>query len=375
MSLLTPNLALWIGFAALTGAAVWALLAPMRRLKASASGDASPDVALYRDQLAEVERDRERGILGEAEAESARIEVSRRLLAAVEAAEAAGTARALPPPRRTAFAMMLVVPLLSLGIYLALGSPDMPDAPFAPRVAGPADQLPLDALVIKVEQHLKEQPEDVRGWEVIAPAYMRQQKYNAAAAAWSRAMALDGETAGRLAARGEALVFAAQGALTPDARQDFAAAVALDAGEPRAQYYLGLADIQDGNKDKAVTRWQSLLQGASPDAPWRASIEAELAALTAPASPAPDAAQIEAAGQMSAKERQQMIEGMVAGLAARLDDAPDDLAGWQRLIRAYQVLGRKADADAALVRARAQFAGNHAALAGLDAAAKALPPQ
>lgn len=372
MSLLTPNLLLWIGFAVLTGAAVWALLSPMRAVKASASGDASPDVALYRDQLAEVERDQERGILGEAEAESARIEVSRRLLAAVEAAEAAGTARALPPPRRIAFAMMLVVPLLSLGIYLALGSPDMPDAPFAPRVAGPADQLPLDALVLKVEQHLKENPDDLRGWEVIAPAYMRQQKYNASAAAWNKAIALGGETAGRLAARGEALVFSAEGSLTKAAREDFAGAVALDPQEPRAQYYLGLADIQDGNKDEAVTRWKALLDGAAPDASWRASIEAELAALTAPA---PDAAQIEAAGQMSAGDRQQMIEGMVAGLAERLADAPDDLAGWQRLIRSYKVLGRTADAEAALAKAREVFADDPSALATLSAADRAAPPQ
>jgi cytochrome c-type biogenesis protein CcmH len=372
LSDLASNLSLWIAFAAMTGAVVWALLRPLGR-----SGEIrteTQDIALYRDQLAEVTRDLERGVIAPVEAEAAKLEVSRRLLAAADAAERDKAApRRKRSPRFFAVLMMLAVPVLSLGLYLALGSPDLPDAPFAPRLAGPAEQLPLDALVLKVEQHLKENPADLRGWEVLAPAYIRQGNFPAAVTAWSRAIALGGETAARFSARGEAEVLSANGMVTPAAREDFAKAVSLDAHEPRAQFYLGLAEVQDGKKDKAAARWKALLASAPKDAPWRASIEAELASLANPV-PGPTAEQANAAADMSPEERRQMIEGMVSGLAERLDKKPNDLAGWLRLVRAYGVLGKRDAAMAALARARTAFAGDKDALAELDAAGKSLPP-
>lgn len=371
MSDLASNLPLWIGFALMTGAVVWALLRPLGRKSASAGG--VRDVALYRDQLTEVTRDLERGVIAPAEAEAARIEVSRRLLAAADAAERE-TVAPRRSPRFVAILVMLAVPVLSLGLYLALGSPDLPDEPFAPRLAGPAGQLPLDALVLKVEEHLKADPADLRGWEVLGPAYIRQGNFAAAITAWSRAMALGGETAVRFAARGEAEVLAANGVVTPAAREDFASAVKLDAQEPRAQFYLGIAEVQGGRKDAAVARWKALLAAAPKDAPWRASVEAELASLTNPP-PGPTAEQAGAAADMTPQARQKMIEGMVAGLAARLDKNPNDLAGWLRLLRAYGVLGKHDEAKSALAHARAAFASDKAALADLDAAGKNLSAQ
>ena len=141
LAFITTNLLLWIGFALLTGGVVWGLLVPFKAKQApdaQPAVDDSKDVALYRDQLAEVERDVERGVMGEAEAEAARIEVSRRLLAAVDAVEKAKVARPKTSPRRIALGMMVFVPALSLGLYLLLGSPDVPDEPFAPRIAGHA---------------------------------------------------------------------------------------------------------------------------------------------------------------------------------------------------------------------------------------------
>ena len=372
MAFINTNLLLWIGFALLTAGVVWALLIPFksRCSDEAASANDGNDVALYRDQLAEVARDVERGVMGEAEAEAARIEVSRRLLAAADAAQKADGAPAKSSPRRIALAMMVFIPALSLALYLALGSPDVPDEPFAPRIAGPANQLPLDALVYKVEQHLKEKPNDLQGWEVLGPAYMRQRNFPAAITAWTRAMELDGETAGRLAARGEAEVFVAEGSLTLAAREDFARAVKLDPQEPRAQYYLGLAEIKDGKKDAAMARWEKLLANAPAEAPWRASVEAELANLS---QPGPTMADAQAAGDMTPEARQQMIETMVARLAGRLEQNPDDLAGWLRLIRAYGVLGKTDDARKALITARATFAKDSAALSQLADAEKSLP--
>lgn len=374
MSYVTPELTLWLCFAVLTGLVVWALLAPFKakRRVGVAGPDASQEVALYRDQLAEVARDLERGVMGEAEAEAARIEVSRRLLAAVAAEERKAAAKPAVSPRRVAFLMMLFVPLVAVGFYLTLGSPDVPDAPLAARLDKAAGELPLDALIVKIEQHLKEKPDDLQGWEVLGPAYMRQQNYPMALDAWNRAIALGGPTAIRLAARGEAQIYAADGKVTEGAKADFHAAEKLDPLEPRAQYYLGLADVVDGHKEKAAARWQAMLDHAPKDAGWRPSIEAELKNLTAPG---PSQEQVEAAGEMSRDERTTMIRGMVANLAAKLEAKPDDLDGWLRLIRAYNVLGDADAKTAAIAKASAAFANDPAALAKIGVAAKAPRPQ
>lgn len=378
MAFIDKDILLWIAFALLTGGVVWGLLTPFRarREHAAAVADESKDVALYRDQLAEVERDVERGVMGEAEAEAARIEVSRRLLAAADVIRKSDVAYPKNSSRRIALAMVAFIPAISLGLYLALGSPEVPDEPFAPRVAGPANHLPLEALIYKVEQRLKEKPNDLQGWEVLGPAYMRQRNFAAAITAWTRAMELGGETAGRLAARGEAEFFVANGSITPEAQSDFEQAVKLDTHEPRAQYYLGLADIRDGHTDKAIARWKALIARAPADAPWRASIEADLANLSHPAPPGgPTIADAQAASGMTPQARQQMIGTMVARLAGRLAQNPNDLPGWLRLIHSYGVLGKLDEANKALVTARATFAKDPSALSQLDDAAKALPAQ
>jgi cytochrome c-type biogenesis protein CcmH len=187
-------------------------------------------------------------------------------------------------------------------------------------------------------------------------------------------MELGGVTAARLAARGEAEFFVANGSMTPEAQADFEKAIKLDPLEPRAQYYLGLADIRDGNKDKAIARWKKLLANAPKDAPWRASVEADLAKLLQPAPlGGPTMADAQAAGNMTPEARQQMIGTMVARLAGRLEQNPNDLPGWLRLIRSYGVLGKLDEAKQALVTARKTFAGDKSALAQLDDAEKALP--
>ncbi|MGB5949727.1 MAG: c-type cytochrome biogenesis protein CcmI [Parvibaculum sp.] len=381
MSENVSEMLLWLFFAAMTAAVIVAILRPLTRRMEADFG--CQEVDLYKDQLAEISRDLERGVLEPAEAEAAKVEVSRRLIAAADGVEkrkaARGGGRALTG-KFMAMAVVIAVPAFALVTYLMLGSPELPDQPFKARMSVPVEQLPLEALVLRVEQHLKEDPQDLRGWEVLAPAYIRQQKYAEARTAWSRAIALGGENAGRLAARGEAAVLEAGGVVVPAARQDFARAEALDPREPRTQYYLGLAEIEDGKKDVAIKRWKALLASAPADASWRRSVEAELAALENPglenpglAGPGPSAEQVGAAAQMSPEARQEMIEGMVSNLAARLEGAPNDLPGWLRLIRAYGVLGKRADADAALVRARKTFAADASALASLAEAEKALP--
>ena len=262
------------------------LLRPLRAIGGPPADRGESEVALYRDQLDEIVRDVDRGVIGEAEAEAARVEVSRRLLAADEMRqEAARRGEAADPRWRKGMAAVLAlgVPLVALAIYLQEGSPGLPDRPIAARLAAPADTLPVEALVVRIERRLKAQPDDLQGWELIAPTYLRLGRYDDAAGAWTRAMILDGATAERLAARGEARVLAAEGRVTAGARADFEKAVALDAVEPRAQYFLGLADYDDGRRDAALGRWKALLAEAPEDAAWTAAVEARIAAVEAEA--------------------------------------------------------------------------------------------
>ena len=194
------------------------------------------------------------GLIGEAEAEAARVEVSRRLLAAADAETPAPAALAAQPvagaAARAAIAAIVIVPVFALGLYLdaRLAECSGPVRPSpAPRIA-PAHQS-IASLVSQVEAHLARNPNDGAGWEVIAPVYLRLGRFDDAVAARRKSIALNGETAAREADLGEALVAAANGVVTDEAKQAFERAVARDAHEAKARYFLGLADEQDGNRD------------------------------------------------------------------------------------------------------------------------------
>jgi cytochrome c-type biogenesis protein CcmH len=275
------DIPLFVALAVLAGVVVTLLLRPLRATGARTDIGES-EVALYRDQLAEIGRDVDRGVIGEAEAEAARIEVSRRLLAADDARQRAVRENSAANPRwrkGMAVAIALGVPLAALAVYLQSGSPGLPDRPLAPRLAVSADQLPVEALVVRIERRLKAQPDDLQGWELVAPTYLRLGRYDDAAGAWTRAMILDGATAERLAARGEARVLAADGQVTGGAKADFEKAAALDPAEPRAQYFLGIADYDEGRSDAALARWKAMLADAPEDAAWVPAVRARIAAV------------------------------------------------------------------------------------------------
>ena len=201
---------LWIVFALMTAGALFAVLWPLRRWSVAVAADTGNDSAVYRDQLDEIERDLASGNIGANEAGAARIEVSRRLLAA-DQAETARTRDAAPNGdnaahgairrRRLSFALAAIVLTVGAGsLYLMLGSPDLPGQPLAERIAdahGNADSV--HALFSRVEAHLEQHPEDGRGWEVIAPVYMRLGRYADAAKARANALRLLGPTAERQA--------------------------------------------------------------------------------------------------------------------------------------------------------------------------------
>ncbi|MGJ4856722.1 c-type cytochrome biogenesis protein CcmI [Labrys sp. La1] len=376
---------LWIALAAMTGLAALALLWPLARRGSALTPQAS-DIAIYKDQLAEIDRDLERGLIAKSEAQAARIEVSRRLIEADEGEKLEKgrqpTAQAAIGRRRLAASIVLVaVPLLSLGLYAYLGSPSNPDQPLAARLDSNIENASLDELVARVEAKLAENPEDGRGWELMAQIYLRQGRFEDAKQAYANALRLLGSTAERETNFGVAVVAAADRMVTADAKAAFQRAVKLNPTEFRAAYFLGLAKEQDGDKKGAIEAWQALIAG-NPDA--ADFLRQEITRVggqpkSAPDGTAPDAVgpgpskdDVVAAQTMTPEERGKMIQGMVSGLAERLKSQGGSPEEWMKLIKAYSVLGQADNARNALADARKALASTPDAVRQMDELSKAL---
>jgi len=350
-------------------AAVWWPLA--RRQKSVRSGS---DVAVYRDQLDEIDRDETAGLVGGAEAEAARVEVSRRLIAAAEVARAANAAAAPVPASRarwaTIAAAVLLLPLGAGLIYLSLGSPNL--VPVSMNAEASGQQLPkgIEQTVADVEKYLEANPKNGRGWELLAPVYLRLGRFDDAVKARRNALEIFGPDAARLGDLGEAIIMASNGAVTPEARGLFERANAADPEDVMAQYYLGLSAKQEGRRDEAAKRWSSLISSARQGAEWLPMVKEALAEISEKGPPGaaklapagPDANQVAAAAQMAPTERNNMIEGMVARLAQRMAENGSDVDGWLRLIKAYSVLGERDKALTAAANARTALAANNDSL-------------
>src|SRR5215212_5755618 len=288
-----------------------------------------------------------------------------------------GRGAAGPRRRAAALAGVVMLPLGSAGLYLALGSPGIPSEPLASRsVAAPAAPTSIEAMVAQVEAHLVTNPEDGRGWEVLAPVYLRTGRFDDAVKARRNALRLLGPTAVREAELGQAMVAAADGVVTADARAAFDRAAALDPGDVMARYFLGLAAEQEGKRQEAAAIWRKLLAEAPPGARWTATVQAALAQIgegVAPgAVPPPQAAAPAAPPKPLAEPPGEMILAMVARLAERLKADGSDLDGWVRLVRSYLVLGDQAKAQAALEDGRRALASDPDKLRRLDEAASEL---
>jgi len=370
---------LWV-LAALLCLGVVAMLAlPLLRRRAAMGLD-HPDLAVYRDQLAELEREVARGLLPETEAAAARLEIERRLLAA---AGPAGIARDAGRGRGTgrawlgAGALLLLLPAAAVAIYLDVGSPGLPAFPFANRRTAPAsaEQQQMAAATAELEAAMKAHPDDAKGWAILAGSEGQLGRYAESAQAYGKAIALLQAAHQPVAAvlpslQGEALTAAAEGQVTPAAKAAFESALAIDPQEPRARFYLALAESQAGHLDAALAQWVALESDSAADAPWRPMLAAEIeetakklgrdpaklpgrkpappapapTAAAPTAAPGPSAEDMAKAAAMTPEQRAAFIDSMVKGLADRQKANPGDIDGWLRLANAYDKLGRADDA-------------------------------
>ncbi|SDP46192.1 cytochrome c-type biogenesis protein CcmH [Filomicrobium insigne] len=389
---------LWIGFAALTAAVIAVITRPLLSARVQAAASRQADLAVYRDQMAEIEAERARGLIEAAEAESARAELGRRVLAVAGSGQGDDTGTTGIGERYRSWvsvASAVLIALAGAGVYLSLGAPDLPSKPHAARLTTPNQNATVADLIGRVEAELRAHPEDGRGWDVLAPVYLRLQRFAEAANAYAQAIRLQGESPKRLAGFAEATILDNDGIVTEPARKAYQRLLESQPDFAEARFWLAVALEQDGKGDAAADAYRALLASAPEDARWKEVVAQRLATVTrqpveagnenkaedktAAVQPnglpessetprGPSAADIAAAQSMTAEQRSQFISQMVTQLAARLEQKPDDLAGWIRLVRAYTVLGRKDDALAALDRARKTFpdgSENRAALDGL----------
>ncbi|MEO1205722.1 MAG: c-type cytochrome biogenesis protein CcmI [Pseudomonadota bacterium] len=398
---------LWILLAALTAVVVTLVLRPLTLGAGEVRDASSADIAVYKDQLAEIDTDLDRGLINADEAKSARAELSRRLLKRAEADNAhanhGGSGDSEVTPRLTGgmsrdvlgMALGLALPMIAIAVYLNIGSPGLPAQPHAERITVAPENASADELIAKVEAQLRQNPEDGRGWEVLAPVYRRFERYGEAANAYAQAIRLLGETPERLAGFAQSDIVAQNGLVSERARLAYQRLLNIRPNSPEALYWLAQAKEQDGNMSGALAQYQRMLDGAPKDAAWRSSVEERVAALSGLAqakssaqqtpeaaadnssggsvpAPGPTAEDVAAASEMSAEDRGQFINQMVNRLATRLKENGNDAGGWKRLIRAYMVMGRESDAKQALRDARKNFARSERMQMEFDELAKGL---
>jgi cytochrome c-type biogenesis protein CcmH len=382
-------MSLYLILALMTAAAIFAVLWPLSRHPKEEAGDGH-DVAVYRDQLEEIERDRKAGLIADSEAEAARVEISRRLLAAADSAgkpAAGSTSTPLWRRRAAALVALILLPVLAGTLYIRWGSPQLPGAPLAGRMDAPLQNRSIESMVAQVEAHLEKNPDDGQGWNVVAPVYMRMGRFNDAVRARAQTIRLLGSTAEREADLGEAQVAAANGVVTADAKATFERALKADAANVKAQYFSGLAAEQDGKPQEAARIWRGMLASAPANAPFRPLVQQSLARVepnapvvepkAAPvepkaAQPGPTQEDMAAAQQLTPEQRQEMIRGMVDRLAERLKTDSSDFEGWLRLVRAYAVMGDKDKARDAFISARNTIGDDAEKKKRLDDLAKGL---
>jgi cytochrome c-type biogenesis protein CcmH len=387
----------WVIAGLLTLAAAVALAAPLfdtRKFK----GEDSFALEVYRDQLAELTRDEQRGLISAEQARAAQIEIERRILALDEGRK---FQPARPPSHALTLAMAVILPLAGFGLYLLLGSPHLPSQSAMERLAEERQRTSpeIQALEAKVEQS----PSDAQSWIDLGGAYIAVERAKDAADSFAKAMALGRKEPDLLRHYAHATILAEGGRVGPDAQRALQRTLAADPTDPTARFFLALAKAQNQDVEGALTDWLALERQLPTDTPLRALVAENIDKAAqqlgkdptklpgrtegagAPSAGGPSAEDMAAAEQMSPEQRQAFIESMVDRLAAKMKDNPDDLEGWIKLANAYGVLDKRDEARAAWAEAakrapsridvQIDYAGALYAAERRDDPAKALPAE
>ncbi|WP_310476929.1 c-type cytochrome biogenesis protein CcmI [Sandarakinorhabdus sp.] len=412
---------LWIILTALTAlAAAWLTIPLVRRHEARVDARAAT-IAVLKDQLADIDVQLAAGAIQPGEAEGLRNELRRRLLAAGHIPTELDRTMGQKSLSVLALGLAGMVAVAAAALYASMGQPELASSAAPATAAAPAAAPAQDAaaqgevnqLIAGLEQKVQANGSDPEGWRMLGWSYFQTGRYADAVKAYARAIALKSDGEGYQSAYGEALVQEAGGQVTPSAMAAFEKAAAQDGADARARYFLAVRKAESGDRKGAIDDMLKLLADSPADAPWLPQlkqvigqtaqaagidISARLAATRpvgnaavpglppqvaaaaaanaagpAPVAPgvmpSPSRDQVQAAQAMNPADRQQMIRGMVDGLAEKLKANPKDEGGWLRLMRARQVLGDMPAARTARDQGLAAFAGDAAAQGRIRAAA------
>ncbi|MEO1142842.1 MAG: c-type cytochrome biogenesis protein CcmI, partial [Pseudomonadota bacterium] len=350
----------------------------LRAKNDAADKERSSDQAFYESRISEIDNDLALGRIDSDSAEAAKAEEARKLIRLNQnngQADAVGNDNS-----RMIFLASFFLPAFSLLVYLSLGT--LPSELAAIQQANERKSQTIEELVVSVEKRLKQTPDDVRGWQVVAPVYVRMQRYDDAINAYQNIMRIDGKTPQVTVALGEIYVVRAEGQVVPEAVSLFQETLELAPGNATASFFLGLAEIQNNRADAGLEIWQDLVDKASGDEEWLPVIKQRIAEVreTSASTPSPEQNEIDsdtiaAVSNLPEDERLAMINQMVANLSDKLEEDPENRDGWQRLIRSYLVLNRKDEALAALEKAKQQFAQDQKFTAELDKMVEGLTGQ
>lgn len=381
----------WIFAALLTAIAVFVVLYPLSRKRAGIVSADAYDLNVYKSQLKEIEGDVDRGLIAKSEAEAAKAEVARRLISTQSAldedekqvrAENPGTSHS--NIKIASVIALLVVPVVSLAFYFNLGDPALQSQPLAERLERPPEKQSLIERVASVERVLKAKPDDIRGWKLIAPIYLKMRRPKDAIRAYRHVIRLEGENAANLSDLGEAMVVEEGGLISQNAARLFIQANRIDPKAPKPRFFLAIALGQKDKNKEAIAAWQALMADAGPNSAWVPFAQNQIAALKikmgeASTTDQPDSQlagpteeDVKSAAEMSAKERQEMVENMVSQLAQRLDEEGGSAEEWVRLIRAELVLKRPDMASKTVIKAMQALQSDIEGLEKVKAAARSL---
>ena len=348
------------------------------------------DVTVYKDQLLELDRDMQRGILNADEATAARTEIERRILTLADDAEATTKqAEELKPEALSpaAIGLALITPSAALVAYIVIGTPELPNLPYAERdIAAETRQVAerrraqeMEALAQRLAKRLQTEPDNLQGWMLLSEFYTTMGRTADALEASKKAHDLAPDNPKVLLQYAEVLIPTQNNIVSAQASDLFNKTLAADPRNPRARYYLALAKAQANDVRGAIQDWVDLIVISPLGAPWLTAVRSQIAAASRElgvdpgsfkpsaealamepppstlATPGPSRDDVEAARQMTAEERENMIRGMVQRLADRLEETPNDPEGWRRLANAYRVLGedaKAAEADARAITAK-----------------------
>ena len=404
----------WIITVGLTAVVAGLLALALMRRDDKTNIKADYDLRVYRDQLTEVERDLERGVLSGADATRVRTEVSRRILAADTDRRLDGNYSSGAPK---ALALVIAIVLVGgsfalykgIGPIIGLGAPGYGDLALAERIAFADELRETRPSQVKVEASIPDQasvaefnedylrlvqtlrdtvverPDDIQGHVLLAQNESNLGNFAAAYRAQGRILDLKGDqaTVQDLTDYMDLLVLAAGGYVSPEAEKTARVIFTRDPENGIARYYMGLMMAQTGRPDMAFRVWDRQLRIGPEDALWiapilaqipemaqRAGMNYQIPAIGTARTKGPSASDVEAAGDMTGAERIEMIEGMVAGLSDRLatDGGPPE--EWAQLIGALGVLGRTDQAFAIFQNAETVFADDPSAIDMITRAAQ-----